>query len=229
MQEYKNSENGYFVTLTYDTEHLPFTPDGQQTISKRDVQLFMKRLRKCNRKTTIKYYAVGEYGGRFKRPHYHALLFNVDAATIDGAWQNGTVHIGYVEEASVGYTLKYMSKTSKIGLSRWDDRQPQFALMSKGLGKSYLTRNTIMWHLADLPSRMCHILEDGKKIGMPRYYKDKLYIQKDREIIADILLQAQLDQLLKMALKSNDPARDYRGKKEAIKASARRMEFLIKN
>lgn len=86
-----------------------------------------------------------------------------------------------------------------------------------------------MWHLADLPSRMCHVLEDGKKIAMSRYYKDKLYIQKDREIIADILLQAQLDQLLKMALKSNDPARDYRAKKESIKASARRMEFLIKN
>ena len=28
--------------------------------------------------TPLKYYAVGEYGGQTKRPHYHIVIFNAD-------------------------------------------------------------------------------------------------------------------------------------------------------
>jgi len=31
------------------------------------------------------------------------------------------------------------------------------------------------WHKSDLENRMYVNLEDGKKIAMPRYYKDKIY------------------------------------------------------
>lgn len=46
-----------FVTLTYDEEHLP--PDG--SLRKRDLQLYLKRLR---RRLPFRFFAAGEYGER---------------------------------------------------------------------------------------------------------------------------------------------------------------------
>lgn len=139
MEEEKVSTSAHFITLTYDTNHIHITPNGFMGLKKRDVQLFFKRLRKAHGKSLafkgkrIKYYACGEYGGRSMRPHYHIILFNAEIELIQSAWQLGQVHYGKVSGASVGYTLKYISKPSKIPLHRNDDRVREFALMSKGL------------------------------------------------------------------------------------------------
>lgn len=63
-----------FVTLTYDNEHLP----SDNSLSVRHWQLFMKRLRKQVEPLKIKYFASGEYGDKFGRPHYHAIIFGLD-------------------------------------------------------------------------------------------------------------------------------------------------------
>jgi len=133
MQEDKYSTSSHFVTLTYDTANVPISRNGFMSLEKRDLQLFFKRLRKSN-VHRLKYYAVGEYGSDKMRPHYHILLFNVSIDTIEIAWGNGSVHHGCVSAASVGYTLKYMCKPSKVPRHRNDDRVPEFSLMSKNLG-----------------------------------------------------------------------------------------------
>ena len=77
-----------FVTLTYAPEHIP----SDWSLNKRDVQLFLKRLRKSRPGEKIKYYHCGEYGSKCRhgldvdqvgcplctvgRPHYHVCLFN---------------------------------------------------------------------------------------------------------------------------------------------------------
>lgn len=136
LQEEKRSSSSAFITLTYDTDHVPITEKGFMTLCKRDVQLFFKRLRKLNPEAKIKYYACGEYGSRSMRPHYHAILFNADNADVLRAWSLdnkalGSVYFGDVSGASVGYCLKYMSKPAKIPLHRNDDRIKEFSLMSK--------------------------------------------------------------------------------------------------
>ena len=67
-------DNNCFITLTYDNEHLP----ADRSVSKREFQLFMKRLRKYFSNIQIRFLACGEYGGKTNRPHYHALLFGID-------------------------------------------------------------------------------------------------------------------------------------------------------
>lgn len=132
LQEQKQATSSHFITLTYDTQTLPLSPRGFNTLDKRDVQLFLKRLRKLHpRGSRLKYYAVGEYGGVTQRPHYHIILFNCTIELILPAWGLGSIHYGKVEGASIGYCLKYISKKSHIGTCETDDRQPQFALMSK--------------------------------------------------------------------------------------------------
>lgn len=142
MQEDKQSSSSYFITLTYDTTTVPISPSGYMSLSKEHLQLFFKRLRKKN-SNQLKYYVCGEYGGRTMRPHYHLLLFNADKNTVQDAWGHGAIDIGTVSAASVGYTLKYMCKPSKVPVHRNDDRLPEFALMSKNLG---LTTSPLKWY-----------------------------------------------------------------------------------
>lgn len=188
-KESERSQTSLFVTLTYDTNFVPISDKLFMTLSKDDLQKFFKRLRKFYPRNTIKYYAVGEYGGRTNRPHYHLILFNAQHGDVMKAWSLGSkaighVHFGQVNGASIGYTLKYMSKEGKIPMHRNDDRLPEFALMSKGLGANYMTPDMIKWHKADLLNRMYVSIEGGKKIAMPRYYKDKIYLESERERIA---------------------------------------------
>lgn len=198
MEHEKISDSSYFITLTYDTDHVPITDNGFMGLRKRDLQLFYKRLRKAMPAGSkpIKYYSVGEYGGRSKRPHYHAIIFNAKLPLIQPAWQLGQVDYGTVTGASIGYVLKYISKKSQIPMHRNDDRQKEFALMSKCLGANYITDAMSKWHKDDLENRMYCNLKDGQKISMPRYFKNKIYSEEERKLVGEATrkrMQADLE------------------------------------
>lgn len=92
MLEAQNHDNNCFVTLTYNDDFLPFNSTGTvindgngvsidydfPTLQKRDLQLFLKRLRiklKREKDISIRFYAAGEYGSNTHRPHYHLIIF----------------------------------------------------------------------------------------------------------------------------------------------------------
>jgi hypothetical protein len=194
----EQSNSAHFVTLTYNDEHITKTKSGLDTLVKADVQKFFKRLRKLT-KEKISYYAVGEYGTDGQRPHYHIILFNANPKIVENAWSIndvsiGNIHFGDVGEASVGYTLKYISKEKKIPMFQGDDRQKEFALMSKGLGKGYLTEQMVKWHKRNIENRVYLPLKDGKKAAMPRYYKDKLY-DKGQKFRIGVFMRATAEEL----------------------------------
>jgi len=229
MQQEKIAETAYFITLTYDTKHVPITDKGFMGLAKRDLQLFFKRLRKSQDAkkahrnwqgphSPIRYYACGEYGGKTRRPHYHIIIFNAKLELIQPAWDKGQVHYGVVTGASVGYCLKYMSKVSKIGKAEWDDRIPEFALMSKGLGANYLTPQIVNWHRKDLMNRMYCNLQDGRKVSMPRYYKQKLYKWYELNMINEHVTLQRIEKQEKNPVNVRDHS-------EAIKSSFKRMEI----
>jgi hypothetical protein len=189
-QHAKNANTSYFVTLTYDTRFVPITKCGYLTLEKRDVQLYFKRLRKAHPENhePIKYYLAGEYGSKTFRPHYHIILFNADIELIHKAWEKGEVHIGELTEASAAYTAKYINKGKIIPMHKNDDRIPEFSLMSKKLGLNYLSEKIINYHRADI-ERNYLTLEDGKKISLPRYFREKIWTEGERRKQADILAQ----------------------------------------
>ena len=78
MLEASYYKHNWFLTLTYDDNHLPECHNGSPVhpLVKRDLQLFIKRLRKEFPNDHIRYFACGEYGSKSMRPHYHVLLFN---------------------------------------------------------------------------------------------------------------------------------------------------------
>lgn len=136
-------EQNYFITLTYDDEHLPMndfctTKEGKiyvkqdswtGTVQKRDLQLFFKRLRK--RIPKFSYLACGEYGSKNGRPHYHAILFGAElpAETFYNArlinhefyYQNDIIEECWTEEmgrgrSGAGRSLGY----SNISEANWN-------------------------------------------------------------------------------------------------------------
>lgn len=174
-----------FVTLTYDNQNVTITDKGYMSLNWDDVTKFMKRLRKAHykrygKKHRIKYYLCGEYGGKTNRPHYHAIMLNVDTDLIEDTWQLGEIHFGDVQGASIMYTLKYMVKPGRIPMHENDDRVPEKSRMSKGIGKKYLDNQEIIkWHNED-KSRFYVQDVGNRKIRLPRYYRDKIYSDEDK-------------------------------------------------
>lgn len=162
----------YFLTLTYSDDNLPLNDNGDSLIVKYDLQLFFKRLRKRNK---CRYFAVGEYGTKYGRAHYHAIIFAkkpIQYETFQQAWGKGFIHLGNVTPKSIQYVAKYILK--KSGSDK--DRPPPFALMSRrpGLG----------WHYAEaFDSRLerNYIHLNGYKKRLPRFYKDKIYTKTQKE------------------------------------------------
>lgn len=84
VMELPYSVSSWFITLTYDDDHVPpsgyVDSDGvwhdSLTLRRRDFDLFMKRLRRRFPGYNIRFYGCGEYGSETFRPHYHAILFN---------------------------------------------------------------------------------------------------------------------------------------------------------
>lgn len=181
-----------FVTLTYADPHLHWK-NGVSQLCKRDVQLWLKRVRRAGPK--VRYYAVGEYGSKTFRPHYHVLLFAWDGFpdldnVLRAAWPLGQVHIGEVTDASVMYCLGYI--VNGKGWKMSDKREPPFSLMSRGngikgdpgyggLGFQYLTPAMVEWHRS---GRKNYAILDGRKRHLPRYYKCKIFSKIDLVRIA---------------------------------------------
>lgn len=141
--EYHN-EN-YFITLTYDEEHLPRTLgntcDGVlneivPTLKPKDLTDFIKRLRMYYKRhydiDNIRYFACGEYGETYGRPHYHVIIFGLPIPDIEyfytsiktgeivyksdllnSIWQNGFVGVGKVSFESCAYVARYVVKKRK--------------------------------------------------------------------------------------------------------------------
>jgi len=161
----------------------------------------------------LKYYVCGEYGGQRKRPHYHIILFNSSAGNIEKAWalegkKIGNVYIGDVRGQSIAYVLDYMTKEKIIPMFKNDDRQKEFSNMSKYLGANFLTENMIAWYQADYENRNYLPLENAK-LPMPRYYKNKIFSEKQRLKLAEKAMELDYENHLKLFQEHGDNVNNY--------------------
>lgn len=150
-----NSDNRNYPIPTLDKTHV-------QKFLKRlrkQVRNFETKTRRTTRSngeciplySKIKYYAVGEYGTQTKRPHYHMIMFNLPHIYLqkpdhlNNLWGKGFVDIARSEQGSIRYVTNYIltKHRPKIDYETGEifeyDNSPPFALMSKGMGKQFLT------------------------------------------------------------------------------------------
>ncbi|AXL15027.1 replication initiator protein [Microviridae sp.] len=182
-------DENIFATLTYNDENLPYG----ETLDRRHVQLFFKKLRK--RVPHARFFYAGEYGETTKRPHYHALIFNwrpndaelharrggnsyYTSQKLDALWGMGLCDFSEVTFTSAAYTAGYITK--KIGGDpaqehyQWTDestgeirqRTPEFQGQSlcPGIGYNWIKNNLLDVYSKD------QIILDGIPSRPPRYY-----------------------------------------------------------
>jgi len=179
-----------FLTLTFSPAHLPV--DGH--LSKKPLQLFLKKLRAETAPRTIRYYAVGEYGTKNWRPHYHLILFNVsptEEKLLQKCWPQGMIYVGTVQSASISYVCGYMTKrmTNKKDL-RLNGKPPEFATMSlrPGLGAGIVPRILKAYKTEAGQAALAaegwiasHLQTTGFKYPMGKYITNKLVASLDLE------------------------------------------------
>ena len=186
MHELPYWNESAFITLTYDEEHEPV----DRSISKRELQLFIKRIRKDlttppagsveggpgaaapeSHARKIKYFACGEYGEKTERPHYHLIVFGLnDVTLVRQNWPFGFVMLGGVTFDSARYVTGYIQKkiTGKAASNEYQNRQPPFQLQSAGIGRRWAEENH------EYLGRNETVTIKGKQYPVPRYYRKVL-------------------------------------------------------
>lgn len=160
LEQYGRKAPMYFVTLTYNDEHLP--DDG---VSVRDCQLFFKRFRErlyaqYGYTAPFRYILFSEYGKLRGRAHYHFIVFGLDFDIVSKnlqevdawlsihCWHNGFVRVMLCDAGAFNYVSKYVLKKSNVP----SGKNPNFVLSSRlhgGIGCSCLAFPDIVKQIAD--------------------------------------------------------------------------------
>lgn len=134
VHEMQLYDQNCFITLTYKPGEIP-----DRGLSKAHLQQFFKQLRKVAN-GPLRYFSCGEYGERFKRPHYHAIVFNYrpcdlvelgaiaqlakkdvysgkafnqilfTSEILENIWGKGFVSVGEASFETAGYVARYVVK-----------------------------------------------------------------------------------------------------------------------
>lgn len=221
LLEASQYEFNWFVTLTYDPEHLP--PGG--TLVKKELSDFIKRLRRhweyAYGFQGIRFYACGEYGSQYMRPHYHVIFFNLPvndlvfakrekghvtwtSKTVTDIWSRGIVTFNECNWHTCAYVARYMLKKKKgVERSFYDELGllPEFTVSSRrpGIGYRYFEENKDKIYQTD-----SIYVPKGKGIlesKPPRYFDRKLKegdadafltVQQSRAVSAEIQYSSHL-------------------------------------
>lgn len=212
-QELRVSTTPYFVTLTYNRKSCPIAdvPWGDSTrkfrvLRPRDMTLYLKSLRFHYAKQSdnlIRYFYVGEYGTLRKRPHYHLILLNCDdVRLIQDTWKHGFVDISPINsmDNSIAYCLAYLYKRNTFA----PPNHPQFSRMSKGLGRSYISKEVINYHNRKLDNSSV-TMSNGRRIPLPKYMKERIYTEENRFLLShhlQVAADVALDKKVKSVMRS---------------------------
>lgn len=197
LYEAMEHEENYFLTLTYDDEHLP--KDGM--LKKKDLQDFFKRLRHYSQ---FRYFACGEYGEKGGRPHYHVLAFGLHlerlikftggnmplyrSELLEKLWPFGFVSVGIARPSACGnYIAKYTIK---------QDHGKGFLVMSRkpGIGFEPMLRevmednpNPNAWKMLTLGDGRGNVLSGS----VPRSLRERLGMTVSDEITRACIIKTQ--------------------------------------
>lgn len=175
-----------FITLTVEDSKMETVFPGRNLCYK-PFQDFMKRLR--GRVGVVRFLMCGEYGDKFDRPHYHALIFGygfpdryvwkvVDghiiyrSSLLEDCWKDGFSTVEDCTDGSIQYVCRYVMK--KLLPDYQDVQVPPFIRMSlkpgigyqyfRYFGEDFLKKGLDGIYYND------YVTYVDKKIPVPRFY-----------------------------------------------------------
>lgn len=179
--EAKKRQNS-FVTLTIDDLHLKFKENASMaTLDRSELRKFFDRIRvnfKAKYGKTkpydVKFFATGEYGGIFGRPHYHILFFGLDFKLdqdlIKKCWKWGNVKIDPLLQGGIRYVVDYFTKehvNGELAIKMYDTKgiERPFIMHSQGIGRGLYFENR------DQIKKTGKIKIGSKTFPVPAYYR----------------------------------------------------------
>jgi len=218
--------NNCFITLTYNDDHLP----DHGSLCLDHFQRFMKRLRK-KYGDGIRFFHCGEYGDKYGRPHYHAILFNHDfddkyhwrttaqghrcyrSPSLEKLWPLGNCEIGDVTFESAAYVARYIMKKVTgdaadrhycVGHTEYGEllyKKPEYVTMSRRPG---IGKAWFDRYKNDVYPDDFVVIRHDLKTKPPKYY-DKLLYDADPFLYDEIKFDREISSL--KFVDNNTPAR----------------------
>lgn len=218
MHEAQLFPRNAFVTLTFDSEHVPSNYSLDYSIWQR----FMKRFRKAVSPVEVRFFMCGEYGEApreppfIPRPHFHAAIFNwfpddalflkrlssghelFTSAFLSSVWTDGFASVGELSFESAAYIARYVCKKMTGELAATHYARPLLADFSTGevpVVRPEFARMSLKpgigfrWFQAYRASNYRdYIVVDGSKMPVPRYYS-KLLEKVSEEVYSSVKVQ----------------------------------------
>ena len=196
--------NAIFVTLTFSNEAIKELDeavnkleaklntksrgyDRDNVIAKLGVRRFLERWRKENKKS-IKHWLTTELGGNgTENIHLHGIIWTDKTSEyISKVWKYGFTWLsndkdvkGYVNEKTINYVIKYVTKI--------DEKHKEYKsiiLTSAGIGKGYIKRfDAEQNKYVKGKTKEYYKTKQGIKLGLPIYYRNKIYSEEEREML----------------------------------------------
>lgn len=203
--ELHDFETASFVTLTYNEENYP----KNGSLDKRFLQEFYDELQHKYKYRTgkkLRFFSCGEYGERTHRAHYHGIIYGLNPDPFDKNnpdrkliadswhycdkemfyWNNHDYNknaINFCTRETIQYVAGYVQKKLKSYNGEFYQKmgiEPPFKIQSKGLGLNYAMEN------AEILRENGFTWYNGKKVRIPRYFREKLGIESNFETDEDI-------------------------------------------
>ena len=195
-EDLRINKNVKFITMTYSDESLEKLTEDilkktkmegyalDNEIARLSVRRFTENWRSKYGKT-IRHWIVTELGTtNTERLHLHGLVWTDRTfEEIKDKWIYGNVILGdgkgkhYVNEETVGYIVKYISKV--------DEKHKEYnskVFVSKGIGSNYVERrDSNLNKYKGEDTKESYTTRTGLEIGLPIYYRNKIYTEEERE------------------------------------------------
>lgn len=205
-EEIKTNPVATFVTLTFSNESIQEITGMPRTktwpgvqdlkgyeldnaIAKRGVRLFLENWRKKTGKS-VRHWLITELGHNgTENIHLHGIIWSNNIELIRKTWRWGWIYPrskeeskqNYVNSRTINYIIKYVTK---IDAKHKTYKQEILASHKPGIGHSYTTsinsKNNIFNYEK---TKEYYQLPNGQKVSLPKYYKNKLYTDEEKELL----------------------------------------------
>ncbi|AXH77151.1 MAG: replication initiator protein [Microviridae sp.] len=193
IEELKHDKDALFVTLTLSTQSLKdlvkdihktrpdlYGYDLDNAIATTATKRFLDRIKHSKRAKSVKHWLVTELGhGETEHLHLHGFLWTADKTLLD-RWNYGMTWVGsYATGKTASYVTKYILKTDNT-----HREYKPIILCSPGIGKAYLdTRRAKEHRYKPGETREQYVAPNGQRSALPKYYRQKIYTEREREAL----------------------------------------------
>lgn len=187
-EEIKVQKYAYFVTLTFSNESLielmkeTNTNEETNAVAILAVRRFLERWRKRYKKS-VKHWLITELGHEnTERIHLHGILFpefEMSNELLHEIWKYGRTDNGqYCNIQTINYIVKYVTK-----IDTEHKNYKAVIICSAGIGENYVhtfeAQNKYKYKKGESPED--YTLNNGQKVALPIYYRNKLYTREERD------------------------------------------------